>query len=471
MNSLRGRLFAILIATTGAIWLTAVGWTYVAARNRIEHVLDARLIEAAHMVDSLITTGEAEIGRAGSAKRPFRAPPLTAVSYLHELSCQIWSLDGQLLGFSASAPKATLSDAAEGFSEKRIDGQTWRVFAVENKARGVRILVGDKLSVRRHLVADLVAGGLLFPAAIVLPALAFMIWASVGRGLRPLREMARALARREASDLSPVAVERADIEIRPIIEALNGLFQKVSDARDRERRFTAFSAHELRTPLAGLRAQAQVALAAGDVQTREGALHQILVSVDRTSRLVTQLLEISSLDARSTEPAATWIEVGRAVAQLDAELAPLRKSRSITVRMEPAVAEMYLLMNEELFLVALRNLLENALQHSPVGGVVRCSVATTPAEGIVAVEDDGPGIPEDELGLVCQRFFRGRHKSDLGSGLGLAIVDLALQQADARLRLANKPEGGLRAEIMVSGTRLSRRAAQPYSSLQPQLQS
>lgn len=121
------------------------------------------------------------------------------------------------------------------------------------------------------------------------------------------------------------------------------------------------------------------------------------------------------------------------------------------------VAQALLLMNEEVFMVAARNLLENALRHSPTGGIVRWSVATGPAEGIIAIEDDGPGIPEDELALVCQRIFRGRHKSGPGSGLGLAIVDLALQQAQARLRLANRPGGGLRAEIVVSGARLSPR--------------
>ncbi len=454
MSSLRGRLFAILIATTGVIWLAAVAWTYVDARERVERVLDARLMEAARMVDSLITTGEIEIGRAAEAERVAPAGAAADAEYQHELSCQIWSLGGRLLGLSAGAPAARLSDAAAGFSEKKIDGQVWRVFAVENQARGVRILVGDKLTVRRNLVADLIAS-LLFPAAIILPALAFMIWASVGRGLRPLQAMAGSLTQRDAADLRPIAAERADVEIRPIIEALNGLFQRVSDARDRERRFTAFSAHELRTPLAGLRTQAQVALAAADAPTRDAALHQILVSVDRTSRLVKQLLEISSLDAQPVAPAAQWLDIGRALAQLDQQLAPLRKARSLTVETAPGVAQALLLMNEEIFMVAARNLLENALQHSSPGGIVRWSVAADPAEGIIAIEDDGPGIPEDELALVCQRFFRGRHKSGPGSGLGLAIVDLALQQAQARLRLANRPGGGLRAEIVVSGARLS----------------
>src|SRR5690606_27910749 len=160
-------------------------------------------------------------------------------------------------------PQSPLTDQPDGFSERQVDGETWRVFSVEDKGRGVRVLVGDRLGLREQLVADLIKG-LLWPALLIAPLLGLVIWISLGRGLAPVRQIARELAGRDAEDMRPVNLTRTPSEIRPLADAINGLFGKVGQAREREREVTAFAAHELRTPLAGLKTQAQVALAAED---------------------------------------------------------------------------------------------------------------------------------------------------------------------------------------------------------------
>jgi len=448
VTSIRTRLFVILVLATGLIWLCAVVWIYVNTRHEVERALDTRLMEAARMVSSLVTRGEAVVGATVE-------PPILdrTTGYERQLSCQIWSLDGRLLGLSGGAPSVELSAHASGFSETVIDGQVWRVYAIADEARGVRVLVGDRLTVREHLVGDMIVG-LLLPAAPILPALAILIWASVGRGLRPLRSMTAALERRDANDLSPIGDENAPAEIRPMIEALNTLFGRVAEARAHERGFTAFAAHELRTPLAGLKTQVQVALAARETAARDSALRQTLVAVDRTTRLVEQLLSMSRLDVYATAAEQEWIDVGAALESLTQSLRPAE--RPVTVDVTPDARTAFVLMNAELFHLAVKNLFENALQHSPDGGTVTWSVRTTGAAAILAVQDDGPGIPEDELQLVRRRFFRGRHKSAVGNGLGLAIVDLALQRAGAELRLRNTENGtGLVAEIVLGRERVS----------------
>ncbi|WP_414470934.1 ATP-binding protein [Microvirga sp. M2] len=444
MNSIRSRLFVILIAATGLIWLSGAAWIYLDSKRQLEHVLDTRLMESARMVGSLVTSGE--IALTARADQPAASIPLPEPAHLgyeRQLSCQIWSFDGRLIGRSIGAPDTELSNEVSGFSEREVNGEPWRIYAVADRDKGVRVLVGDRLGLRDRLVTDLVRG-LLLPAALMVPVLAFLIWASVGQGLRPLRRLTRGLKMRGPEDLSPINVGTPPSEIRPVVEALNGLFGKVVAAREHERSFTAFAAHELRTPLAGLRTQVQVALAAKDPETREGALRQTLVAVDHTSRLVRQLLAMSALDAAGDNGEAREITVGPALEEVAASLGSGKAS--IRVEIDPALYRARVGMNRDLFHLAVRNLHENAVQHSPEGGRVRWFLDEDTDPPSIAVEDEGPGIPEDEIGQVTHRFFRGRHRSAVGSGLGLAIVDTALAGAKATFLLRNRQDrSGVRA--------------------------
>lgn len=438
MSSIRTRLFIILIAATTLIWLFATAWIYLDTKRQLQHVLDTRLMEAARMVGSLVTSGEIALSaRAGEASASIPLPEPTHAGYERQLSCQIWSFDGRLIGRSSGAPEAALSNETSGFSEQEVGGEPWRVYAFADRDKGIRVLVGDRLGLRDRLVTDLVRG-LVLPAIVVVPLLAFLIWASVGSGLRPLRRLTQGLKERGPEDLSPISVGSPPAEIRPVVDALNGLFGKVAAAREHERSFTSFAAHELRTPLAGLRTQVQVALAARDPEIREGAMRQTLVAVDRTSRLVRQLLAMSELDAVPDQGEPQDIVVGRAIEDIAASL---RTSHTdVAVEIDPALHRTTIRMNRELFHLAVRNLHENAVQHSPAGGRVRWFLDSSASPPVITVEDEGPGIPEDEIGQVTDRFFRGRHRSAVGSGLGLAIVDAALKRAKASFVLRNRQD-------------------------------
>jgi two-component system, OmpR family, sensor histidine kinase QseC len=442
MNSLRTRLFIILVAATSLIWLFAIGWIFVGTKHEVEDVLDKRLEEAARMVSSLVTSNNVASPSEDSDSLQISTVP----TYERQLSCQIWSLDGRLVARTHGAPDSSLSDSKAGFSERLIDGDTWRVFTIEVAGKGIRVLVGDRLVFREQLVANLIKG-LLAPTLLIIPLLGFLIWASLNRGLRPLRSMAFELQGRNADDMRPIDPGRVPTEIRPVVTSLNGLFSKVESARRHEREITAFAAHELRTPLAGLRTQAQIAIATTDSATRATALSQILVAVDRTARLVRQLLSIAKLDASDNVGRDRYVNVGAAVEEI-VDMQPVRDHR-IHVVVDQALAQTFLTANSELLVLALRNLHENAIHHMPQGGTVRWSVKHAMQNAIVSVKDEGPGIPEKELPLVAKRFFRGRHKSASGSGLGLAIVELALRANGASLNLANRTDrSGLRAEIV-----------------------
>ncbi|MER2265981.1 ATP-binding protein [Methylobacterium oxalidis] len=436
MSSLRARLFGILLLATGLIWLSAVAWIYLGSKREVEQVLDTRLQEAARMVGSLV----GRVGNVGAAGAPVAfAPP---GGYERQLSCQIWSLDGRMVARSSGAPERRLTDAPAGFSEREVDGETWRVFTVEDAEKGVRVMVGDRLGLRERLVADLIMG-LVTPALLVVPLLGMLLWASLGRGLRPLRLMARDLARRDADDMSAIDAGRAPAEVRPLTDALNALFLKVEAARRHEREVTAFAAHELRTPLAGLKTQAQVAMAARDPDVAKAALGQILAAVDRTTRLVRQLLDAARLDAEADGPTVTEIDVGALVTET---VESMRAPDGIVTVIDPALRGFTMRGDPESLRLAVRNLHENAVQHMRTGTVEWGR--RQDGAGFYA-RDEGPGIPEEEIALVTTRFYRGRHRSDAGSGLGLTIAEAASRRSGARLRLRNRTDrSGLQAEIV-----------------------
>lgn len=443
MNSLKRRLFAILVAATGAIWLSAAVWIYFGSQSELEHVLDTRLQEAARMVHSMVASGSMPAAATGAAM-PAILPD--GPGYERQLSCQIWSLDGHLVARSSGAPAGQLAENVDGYANRSVDGELWRVFTIEDPVKQVRVMVGDRIGLRHKLVNDLIVG-LLAPALLMLPLLGLLIWASLGRGLLPLRSMAEELQGRDADDMRPLDASRAPSEVQPLAEALNALFDKVEAARRHEREITAFAAHELRTPLAGLKTQAQIALAARDPAVRNHALSQILVSVDRTTRLVRQLLALTKLEAEGVSSRDTSNRATDMLAEIIATAPPL--SPNLRVEIDPALSDLKLPGARETWMLALRNVHENAVHHMPDGGTV-CWRPTEDGTGIM-VQDQGPGIPEDELDLVTQRFYRGRHKSTSGTGLGLTIVAIAAKRLGAELLLRNRSdETGLQAAFVMA---------------------
>lgn len=448
MTSIRARLIFILVVMTAIVWLSAIVWIYASTRAQVEHVLDARLMEAARMVSSLITSQEIDPKRAAEGI----ANPSSLQNYERQLSCQIWALNGTLIGRSDAAPATPLASGKSGFSDTWVGGEAWRVYSVENAELGVRVLVGDNLKVRDGLVGGVIAG-LVLPALLVLPSLTFLIWLCVDRGLAPLNCMAAALEIRPASDLSPLETENGPSEIRTVTRSLNGLFERVTAAREHERNFTAFAAHELRTPIAGLKTQAQIALASQEGETRENALKQIIVGVDRATRLVRQLTDLTAAENGEISGDVEETDVGATLANLSGEL-QVHNAKSARIVLAGTLKSLRLRIEPTLFLLAARNILENALLHSSGNGDIHCWARRYSNGRIgIVVDDDGPGISDAELLKVRDRFFRGRNKAPIGSGLGLAIVDLALTRAGAALLLSNRPEGGLRAEILIDSGR------------------
>ncbi|SUB00648.1 Sensor protein qseC [Pannonibacter phragmitetus] len=443
MRSIRLRLFFILLATTGAVWLLGVAWTYVSVQHRVEKALDARLMEAARMVSSLINNHHVDVAAVVNSQTASGVPPEFSADqgdYRRQLSCQIWSLEGQLVSRSESAPRASLAEHRDGFSETTVDGARWRVYAVVNPVLNVRVLVGDSLEIRDRLVADVVKGQLV-PAFAILPLLALLIWLSVAQGLAPLNRIAAHLAGRSADELHPLDETGAPGEVRPLLRSLNSLFQRVSEAREREKTFTAYAAHELKTPLAGLKTQAQVALMSTDEQVRSRALAQISTSVDRTGRLVRQLIDMAAVDSAEGEPRPQTLAIAALVQGVLGDLEGLQNRRSLQVVTDADETLLAGVRSENLLRLALRNIIENAMQYAPEGSRIAIAAQTELGRLRLTVVDQGPGIREEDHQLVRERFQRGPSPAGEGSGLGLAIVGMAVSKLGGELRFHRTEEG------------------------------
>ncbi len=454
MKSMTARLFGLLMLATGVVWFCGMAWIYSGSRKELERVLDVRLEEATRMVSSLMDDAGVQVAGAVSGVRVAnQTVPIPTLDTNFRLACQIWSIDGRLVGKSSEAPTTQLTNVSSGYSNQNINGTRWRVFASEDRGRGFRVLVGDSISHRERLVRELM-WGLAIPGLVVLGVLAGLIWLALRQGLEPLRRLTAALAQRSPDALEPLAIARAPSEIQPVVDELNGLFEKVMAAREHERSVTAFAAHELRTPLAGLRTQVQIALAAADPSIRHHALQNAITAADRTNRMATQLLAMASVDAEQPHAIQEWIVAGPKLKAICDALHAGERDAPPTI--DEALFRCRIRVNPDAFHMAVRNLTENALQHTPGNGIVRWSLLPTPQGTLLKLQDSGPGIPEDELLAVTRRFYRGRNKSPIGSGLGLAIAQTALEKDGLGLQLENQPHGsGLCVQILIPPERMS----------------
>lgn len=297
----------------------------------------------------------------------------------------------------------------------------------------------------RNEVAGEIAEQLLKPMLFALPALAVLLVVAIGFALMPLRQLARDVAARAPDRLDPLPIETLPTEVAPLVTRLNSLFADIIRALENERRFTADAAHELRTPLAALKAQAQVALASVDSDERRRALAQILVGCDRAAHLVEQLLTLARLDADPSHP------------MQDLALRPIAEEVLALSAGEAMAHDCDLVLHEGdaqvrgdalLLQVLLRNLVDNALRHS---GATQIEVAVVQQgqRAVLSVNDNGRGIAADERERVRQRFYRSASANSSGSGLGLSIVGRIAELHGGSIELV-QPAAGNGVSLRVS---------------------
>ena len=439
-HSLRRRLTAGLLGALVLTWLAIGALVYRDTHREVDAVLDAHLAQTANLLSAQAGHELVEVSLE---------QPTELLAYGQAVAFQVWDEAGTLVLRSANAPGAAFTSASSGFNDVTMAGHRWRVYAQSNRAQRLRVLVGEDLANRDRIEKRFVLRAFL-PLLLGLLLLGALVWFIVGRSLGPLVAIRTEVARRDAHDLAPLADEAVPDEVRPLVAQVNALFARIERSFAAERRFTAQAAHELRTPVAAIRAQADVAAAANDGAESRRALGRVIEGCDRLARLVGQLLVLGRLDELPPAPGQPCSLDGIA-AQEVAELAPAALELHIDlelVRDAPVTVQG----DATLLAILVRNLVDNAIRHGHAGGRVRITVAQAAGVARLEVADAGPGIDDVELADLGRPFFRLPGTTTMGSGLGLSIVRRIAEAHAATLRFGRSQAlGGLEVELQFPG--------------------
>jgi two-component system sensor histidine kinase QseC len=437
------RLLGGVLGAVTVVWLAAAVLSYRDARRQIDELLDAHLAQAAAL---LVAQAGHELEEIETEHAPELHP------YGHRVAFQVWERGDRLLLHSADAPSVRLSPQVEGFSDVDVGGQRWRVFSTWARKRRFLIQVGEDRAARDRL-AVAIGMNVLTPMVLALPLLALFIWLAVRWGTRPLAILRAQVVQRDPDNLAPLEVVDPPAEVAPLVDGLNRLLARVRASIDGERRFTADAAHELRTPIAAVRAHAEVARAATTGPERHTALESILAGCDRAARAIDQLLTLARLDPGDAGGRREECDLREVAKQVLADVAPMALAKGVDVELV-AGPPVVMLGNPGLLAVLLRNVVDNAVRYSLPGGSARVDVVRDGTVARLVVTDEGPGVAPGDRQALGQRFHRLAGSRESGTGLGLSIVKRVAELHQAAVRFQDGPGGrGLCVVVELPGAR------------------
>ncbi|WP_404375153.1 ATP-binding protein [Vreelandella aquamarina] len=423
--SLRARLLLTLGLTLALLWGVAAAWLLNDLEETFVATLDQRLAQSARMVAGLVLQLPEEVWEQ-SMMTTLAIPPIEG------LACQVHSPRGEVIARTHANMDSVLAPGQRGHTYRQEGDTTWRVFTYERG--GLVITTADRMDERTMLLNGVVRVAVV-PFVVALTGSLIALWVGIWRGLAPLSRLRESLASRHPEALAPVATYGVPKEMKPLIDTLNSLLIRVQQTLVREQRFTNDAAHELRTPLTAIKTHLQVAQRA-EGEVAQQALHHAEAGVVRLAHTLDQLLTLARVEGRMRfddgEPSDVAQVVELAIADSAAAQGQCQRPQAL-----PSVC---LAIPRELAITALRNLLDNALHHGPDGAPITLMAAPTNGGMTFTVHDQGPGVDEEALAQLTQRFWRASKQQ--GSGLGLAIVAAIAERFGGDVRFENAKAGG-----------------------------
>lgn len=442
--SLRRRL--ILIGAFAMAMALFVGGfaMYSAAEIEDKQMRDARLEQMGSTIMAFVEEEIAVEGKGSVPPAVHTTRPTAAMLYRY----QVWTSSGTLVLRSHEAPsdRSFVDLAHFGFGSARLGAEDYRTFALPSRDGHFVIQVAESVDeqVRQlALVTGYCVAFLILPFGLIFLATGLLL----RRSLTSIRSIASQLTNRNPLDVTKLEVDSPPEEMLPVLRSLDALIERIGQAISVERRFTSVAAHEMRTPLAGLRAHAQLAVAATSAEESRDALDAVIRGVDRASHLLNQLLDIARIEGIAKEGSLLFEELDVASICDDAlrDVLPvaLKKAVRISVDLQSTGLRGLPL---GLFLIV-RNLVANAVLYCPRGGEVRVSSTREAGRFALIVDDSGPGIPVADREHAFERFNRLGQRDIEGVGLGLSIVLMAVELHRAKITLLDSPLGGLRCQV------------------------
>jgi signal transduction histidine kinase len=438
--SLRGRLLALLIALMCLLMAAGTATTYLDAQATSRRMYDESMRQTGSLLLQLAqheltehgpSLGEALL-RAETLPGPFA------------FRFQVWTDDLRSSYRTSDTPRTPMMPlTSTGFGWTKIDGQRWRSYSLWNQAHTLQMQVAEPVASHREL-PDGFFWRLVATLTVLLAVGGSLIWWIIAYSFRTVRTSAHLVAARSANDLRPIDAQHVPQEVAPLLAALNRLLERMREALSMERHFTADAAHELRSPLAAIRANAQVMQGARSPEEFAGAAEDLLAGVDRSGRLIEQLLALARLDS-GTDARERFANLDLATlvcAQVEEQL-PFAARRQIAIESDAGTATVR--GDRDLLSILLRNLLDNAIRYSPPDCRVSVTCAQHDNHVELAVSDEGVGVEPAERSRILERFYRVSASQDFGSGLGLSIVQRIAELHGAPLEINDGLQGrGLR---------------------------
>jgi len=456
----------LIISTVGGMTI----WnSYKDSIHEVQELFDAQLAQSARMILSLTLT-EVQQGHVPELQRMIFLNKLQLEDETHlneekyegdedlnnghyyesKLAFQVWDVHGNMILRSGNAPLEPLTHVHKGFSDPLIDFIKWRVFSLWNSDRNYLVMTAERYDIRMDLVGKITLK-LLLPFLLLLPVLAGLLWFAVGKGLQPLKRIADEVKKRDGLFLEELDTTLVPEEVKPLVHALNKFFIKIKLSFEKERRFTADAAHELKTPLASVKIHAQLALLAQsekDSTAIQHSLRQLDTGVNRAHHIVEQLLALARSESGDIHQRPLLpVDMHQLSTEIASELAPLAVSKHIHLSVQDFGA---LTVDADLsgLSILIRNLIDNAIRYTPDNGKVTIKFSRTEKTQQLHVIDTGPGISDTtEQERVFERFYRGQNLSASGCGIGLSIVKQVAERHSASIELSNSPHGGLHVTV------------------------
>lgn len=447
-RSLFGEILDWMLAPLLFVWPLSIAFTHYFANNVANYPYDQALREhvAAIARQVKLVKGKPVLTLPASTRALLRADETDSV-YFH-----VVTQDGKLLAGDKELPlpddlpvdemlsgEIYLRDAEYNGQDLRM-AYTWLADSSLPRERWIVVEVAETTEKRTQLANKIVASVIL-PQFVIIPLAVMLVWFGLSRGLRPLTRLRQTIEAREPADLSPIATRRVPEELEPLVEAFNAMLERMKKNVEAQQRFVADAAHQMRTPLTGLKTQAQFAIRETDPEALRHALRQIATGVDRAGRLINQLLTLARTEG--AEPAQQKhepLDLAILIREVVEDWVMIAIQKGIDLGYETQGVAM-ISGNSFLLRELAKNLIDNALRYTPCGGHVTCRILSNPESVILEVEDDGIGISEEQAELVFERFYRVDDATTEGSGLGLAIVQEIAMQHGSKASLRPNPRG------------------------------
>lgn len=436
MWSLRSRIVFILVNALIVSGLVTVWATYHSTRTEISAVFDEQLKQTAL---ALVEKGGME---------DFRRVVVVGQSPSHQLLVQIYDSHSNKLYLSSPHKPLPLAEHP-GFSDFELTkGEEWRQYA---STIGTKIIqVAQPVKVRSDLAVS-AAMHIVQPLMVLIPFLAIAIWFVIVQSLQPLNKAARAIALRSPTSLSPVPTEGMPYELKSLMDAFNNLIARLRESLSAQQRFASDAAHELRTPLAAIKLQAQLLSRAKTDELRAKYTERLQQGVARGVRLVEQLLTMARLDPEAAKKPMTKVDLATLAQSVADDLSVAAEGKNITLR---AITQpIHVMGMEDALRLLITNLTDNALRYTPEGGRIEIGVACEGNGASISITDNGPGIAPEERKRVFERFYRALGTKVSGTGLGLAIVSRIVELHAGSIRIedgfAHENDSGCGARFVV----------------------